>query len=82
MYQFAIVALLALAVVKLVDFIDGAIPALSGFRRGATRRGGGTPGRSRGRRRGAADGGGARTGRRLVRDCRRRDIGRSGHRRR
>ena len=32
MYQFAIVALLALAVVKLVDFIDGAIPALSGFR--------------------------------------------------
>src|SRR5437763_15376115 len=32
MYQFAVVALLALAVVKLVDFIDGAIPALSGFR--------------------------------------------------
>ena len=32
MNQFAIVALLALAVVKLVDFIDGAIPALSGFR--------------------------------------------------
>ena len=32
MYQFAIVALLALAVVKVVDFIDGAIPALSGFR--------------------------------------------------
>jgi len=32
MYQFAIVALLALAAVKLVDFIDGAIPALSGFR--------------------------------------------------
>jgi hypothetical protein len=32
MYQFAIVALLALAVVKVVDFIDGAIPAVSGFR--------------------------------------------------
>jgi hypothetical protein len=32
MYQFAIVALLALAVVKVVDFLDGAIPALSGFR--------------------------------------------------
>jgi hypothetical protein len=32
MYQFAIVALLALAVVKLVDFVDGTIPALSGFR--------------------------------------------------
>ena len=32
MYQCAIVALLALAVVKVVDFIDGAIPALSGFR--------------------------------------------------
>jgi hypothetical protein len=32
MYQFAVVALLALAVVKLVDFIDGAVPALSGFR--------------------------------------------------
>ena len=32
MYQFAIVALLALAVVKLVDFIDGTIPAVSGFR--------------------------------------------------
>ena len=32
MYQFAIVALLALAVVKVVDFIDGAIPVLSGFR--------------------------------------------------
>jgi hypothetical protein len=32
MYQFAIVALLALAVVKLVDFIDGAVPAASGFR--------------------------------------------------
>lgn len=32
MYQFAIVALLALAVVKLVDFIDGAVPAVSGFR--------------------------------------------------
>ena len=32
MYQFAIVALLALAAVKLVDFIDGAIPAVSGFR--------------------------------------------------
>ena len=29
MYQFAIVALLALAVVKVVDFIDGAIPALA-----------------------------------------------------
>jgi hypothetical protein len=32
MYQFAIVALLALAVVKVVDFIDGAIPAVSGVR--------------------------------------------------
>jgi hypothetical protein len=32
MYQFAIVALLALAVVKVVDFIDGTIPAVSGFR--------------------------------------------------
>jgi hypothetical protein len=32
MYQFAIVALLALAVVKLVDFVDGIIPGLSGFR--------------------------------------------------
>src|SRR5260370_33597388 len=32
MYQFAIVALLALAVVKLVDFVDGATPALPGFR--------------------------------------------------
>ncbi len=32
MYQFAIVALLALAVVKVVDFIDGTIPALSGLR--------------------------------------------------
>ena len=32
MYQFAIVALLALAVVKVVDFVDGTIPALSGFR--------------------------------------------------
>ena len=32
MYQFAVVALLALAVVKLVDFIDGAVPAVSGFR--------------------------------------------------
>jgi hypothetical protein len=32
MYQFAIVALLALAVVKVVDFIDGAVPAISGFR--------------------------------------------------
>jgi hypothetical protein len=32
MYQFAIVALLALAVVKLVDFIDGVIPGVSGFR--------------------------------------------------
>jgi len=32
MYQFAIVALLALAVVKVVDFIDGAVPALSAFR--------------------------------------------------
>ncbi|HVW31328.1 MAG TPA: hypothetical protein VHL53_02210 [Acidimicrobiia bacterium] len=32
MYQFAIVALLALAVVKVVDFIDGAVPALSNFR--------------------------------------------------
>jgi hypothetical protein len=32
MYQFAIVALLALAVVKLVDFIDGIVPGLSGFR--------------------------------------------------
>jgi hypothetical protein len=32
MYEFAIVALLALAVVKVVDFIDGAIPAVSGFR--------------------------------------------------
>lgn len=32
MYQFAIVALLALAVVKLVDFIDGSVPAAAGFR--------------------------------------------------
>ena len=32
MYQFAIVALLALAVVKIVDFLDGAIPAISSFR--------------------------------------------------
>jgi hypothetical protein len=32
MYQFAIVALLALAVVKLVDFIDGSVPAARGFR--------------------------------------------------
>ena len=32
MYQFAVVALLALAVVKLVDFLDGAVPALAGFR--------------------------------------------------
>lgn len=32
MYQFAIVALLALAVVKLVDFIDGAVPIVAGFR--------------------------------------------------
>ncbi len=32
MYQFAIVALLALAIVKLVDFIDGAVPAVTGFR--------------------------------------------------
>lgn len=32
MYQFAVVALLALAVVKLVDFIDTSVPALSGFR--------------------------------------------------
>jgi hypothetical protein len=32
MYQFAIVALLALAVVKLVDFVDGVVPGLSGFR--------------------------------------------------
>jgi hypothetical protein len=32
MYQFAIVALLALAVVKVVDFIDGAVPAIAGFR--------------------------------------------------
>jgi hypothetical protein len=32
MYQFAIVALLALAVVKLVDLIDGTIPAVSGVR--------------------------------------------------
>jgi hypothetical protein len=32
MYQFAIVALLALAVVKFVDFVDGAVPVISGFR--------------------------------------------------
>ena len=32
MYQFAIVALLALAVVRVVDFIDGAVPAVAGFR--------------------------------------------------
>jgi hypothetical protein len=32
MYQFAIVALLALAVVKMVEFLDGAIPAVSAFR--------------------------------------------------
>ena len=32
MYQFAIVALLALAVIKLVDFVDGAVPAVAGFR--------------------------------------------------
>ena len=32
MYQFAIVALLALAVVKLVDFIDGSVPGAGGFR--------------------------------------------------
>lgn len=32
MYQFAIMALLALAVVKVVDFIDGAVTAIAGFR--------------------------------------------------
>ena len=32
MYQFAVVALLALAVVKLVDFVDGIVPGLSNFR--------------------------------------------------
>jgi hypothetical protein len=32
MYQFAVVALLALAVVKLVDFVDGAVPVITGFR--------------------------------------------------
>jgi hypothetical protein len=32
MYQFAIMALLALAVVKLVDFIDTSVPGLAGFR--------------------------------------------------
>jgi hypothetical protein len=32
MYQFAVVALLALALVKFVDFLDGALPAVSGFR--------------------------------------------------
>jgi hypothetical protein len=32
MYQFAIMALLALAVVKVVDFIDSQVPALGGLR--------------------------------------------------
>ncbi len=32
MYQFAVVALLALAIVKLVDFVDGAVPGMAGFR--------------------------------------------------
>ncbi|MGH9000757.1 MAG: hypothetical protein ACRDY7_15365 [Acidimicrobiia bacterium] len=36
MYQFAIVALLALAVVKFVDFLDTAVPAMSGFRSALT----------------------------------------------
>lgn len=32
MYQFAVVALLALAVVKFVDFLLASVPALDGFR--------------------------------------------------
>jgi len=32
MYQFAVVALLALALVKFVDFLDSALPAVSRFR--------------------------------------------------
>jgi len=33
MYEFAIVALLALAVIKFADFLVAAVPALDGFRR-------------------------------------------------